>query len=133
MLSDYSGGKFHVGERWKYLTRVGEEASTIVVVKVETSEETGVIVHVSLEGLRVRNPRSPAGIASTVSHMPFAEIAVAHSVTEKVEDGAPLPDFQEGYDTWRESFDVGQGGVFTTSLAEGVGFLEQIVGQSAPN
>ncbi|HEX7664167.1 MAG TPA: hypothetical protein VF407_06650, partial [Polyangiaceae bacterium] len=69
-MSDYTGGKFQVGERWKYLTRVGEEASTIVVVKVENSDEAGVIVHVSLEGLRVRNPRSPSGIASTVSHMP---------------------------------------------------------------
>ena len=133
MLSDYTGGKFQVGERWKYLTRVGEEASTIVVVKVENSDEAGVIVHVSLEGLRVRNPRSPSGIASTVSHMPFAEIAIAQSVTEKIDDRAVLPDFEEGYKTWRESFDAGQGGVFTTSVAEGVGFLEQIVGQSAPN
>jgi hypothetical protein len=56
MLADTSEGKYHVGERWNYRTRRGEEDSLLTVLKVESSPKLGVIVHVSLDGLRIENP-----------------------------------------------------------------------------
>jgi len=41
-----------------------------------------------------------------------------------------LPDFQEGYDTWRQAFDSGQGGVFSITAAEAVDYMEQALNQA---
>jgi hypothetical protein len=83
VLVDTSEGKYQVGERWHYRTRVGEEDSLLTVLKVESSQEFGVIVHVSLDGLRVENRRAPGRVSETIGHMPFAEAAIDESVTTR--------------------------------------------------
>jgi hypothetical protein len=57
-LVDTTDSKYQVGERWSYRTRSGEERSSITVLKVESSPTLGVIVHVSVDGLRMQNAHS---------------------------------------------------------------------------
>jgi len=124
VVKDTLDSRFHVGERWDYRTRQGEEKSALTIVKVETTPKLGVIVHVSLDGLRIKSAHAPSGFSETVSHMPFADAAIEKSVTTLAAAKVSLPAFQEGYDEWRRAFDAGKGGVFTSTVAEGVDFIE---------
>jgi hypothetical protein len=126
-LRDYADSAFQPGQVWHYKTRPGEEASTLEVLKVETHPKTGVIVHVAVSGVRVRTPSG--GYTEELGHLPLAEDALRRSVTTKVRDGAPTDRGTEGYQEWRRAFDAGRGGVFTTTVAECVGFVEQAAGQ----
>ena len=124
MLVDTDESKFHVGEKWSYHARPGEERSSLTIVKVESSPKLGVIVHVSLDGLRIKSAHGSSGFSETISHMPFAEAAMENSVTTLAVAKAPLPPFEEGYREWRRAFDAGKGGIFTITVAEGVDFIE---------
>lgn len=123
-LSEVTTAKVHAGETWNYRTRPGEETSFLTILKVESAPATGVIVHVRVDGVHVRNARAPAGFSDEIPHMPFSEAAIDGSVTTIRERGVKLPDFEEGYREWRNAFDHGSGGSFTTSVAEAVGFVE---------
>jgi hypothetical protein len=123
VLVDTSEGKYQVGERWHYRTRVGEEDSLLTVLKVESSQEFGVIVHVSLDGLRVENRRAPGRVSETIGHMPFAEAAIDERVTTRAATGVSVAADNGGYDEWRRAWDAGRAGVFTISVAEGVDLL----------
>lgn len=127
-LTDAPNSKFKVGQVWNYRTRPEDVGSTFTVVKVEESEKLGVIVHISLGGLKFKNPHHPSGFSETVSHMPFSETAIEDSVTTMVRDGADLPEFEDGYAEWRRAFDAGKAGVFTITVAEAVGGMEAAMG-----
>lgn len=129
MLSDHAGSTFRPGQVWSYRARPGEEDSTLTILKVETHPQLGTIVHVGVSGVRVRAPLAPDGYAREIGHMPFAEEALLRSVTARVRDGAPTEMGEEGYREWRRAFEAGKGGVFTTGVAEGVGYVEQALNQ----
>jgi hypothetical protein len=129
VLNETNESKFRVGEKWNYRARPGEEKSSLTIVKVESSPKLGVIVHVSLDGLRVKSAQAASGFSETISHMPFAEPAIEKSVTTLAAANVPLPAFEEGYREWRRAFDDGRGGVFTVSAAEGVDFIEKALNQ----
>jgi hypothetical protein len=124
VLSEVLTGRYHVGDTWNYKTRPGEEGSTLTVVKVESTPKLGVIVHVSLVGLRVHSKHAPTGISDRIAHMPFSADAVDRSVTTVVARATLLPDFKEGYDEWRTAFDQNKAGIFTISVADAVGVVE---------
>ncbi len=72
-LTEKNNCKYHVGEKWKFRSRPGEEGATLTIVKVEGNSKFGVIVHVSLEGVRIKSADAPSGFSQTVAHMPFSE------------------------------------------------------------
>lgn len=122
-----AASKYKAGQVWSYKTRSQEPNSTFTIVKVEGNDKLGPIVHISLKGLKIKNPAHPSGFSDTVSHMPLAEKAVDLSVIKLVKEGAALPDYQEGYNQWKAAFDAGQGGIFTTSVAQAVDFIAQAI------
>ena len=126
---DTTEGKYHVGEKWNYRTRLDEEDSVLTVLKVESSQKLGVIVHVSLDGLRIENPSVDGGISQTIGHMPFAEAAIDKSVTTRAASGVPVTADLEPYETWRRNVDAGGAGIFTITVAEAVEFAEQVMSQ----
>jgi hypothetical protein len=129
-LTDIDTARYHVGETWKYQTRPGEEGSTLTVVKVESSPRMGVIVHISLRGLRIKNLHAPNGITTEARHLPMAEQALQKSVTEMVRAHGALPSYEEGYRAWRSAFDSGNAGAFTISVADAIAGMEQALNDS---
>jgi hypothetical protein len=125
-LKDTDRSGFKVGQEWSYKTRPGEEQSTFVVVKVEEAGGSGIIVHISLKGLKVKNVKDPEKPSGTISHMPFTEEALKRSVLRVVNEHATLPAFESGYADWRKAFDSGRGGVFDATVAESVGIVEEM-------
>jgi hypothetical protein len=127
MLTELNSGKYRVGQVWRFKPRPGEDGATLTVVRVDSSKALGVIVHVSVEGVHIKNPRAPGGFSDTLQHAPFSEEAIEKSVTTLVGETKTLPAHQEGYREWRKAFDAGKAGVFTITVAEAVGFTESAI------
>jgi hypothetical protein len=122
--ADVPATRFHAGEQWHYQTRPGEEGSTLTVLKVEDSPRLGTIVHIHVDGLKMKTPPSSSVHSDQIGHMPFSEAAMEQSVTTLIGKDAPLPAFEASYAEWRRAFDSGKGGVFTITVARGVDFVE---------
>ena len=105
--------KFSPGQVWSYRTRRGEESSSITVLRVESIPKVGVIVHVRIEGIRLNNC-SDGPSPTSIGHAPISREALDRSVTKLLEQRRPLPDFERGYNEWRQAC----GGVYTISVAD---------------
>ena len=118
---------FAVGQVWTYATRPGEEASRVIVCRIDPAPsgapEAGPIVHVSIEGVAMENANAEDGVARTIGHMPFAEASLRASVVALAGTRTDLPSFESGYDVWRAAFDKGEGGVFEIPVADAIEFI----------
>ena len=106
-------------------TRPGEEGSLLTVLKVESSSKLDIIVHVSVDGLRIESPHTSDGVLETIGHMPFAEAAIDDSVINRASTGVPVSGYKDGYEEWRRAWDAGGAGIFTITVAEAVEFMAQ--------
>ena len=127
--SEKTEAKYKVGQMWSYKARPHEEKSYFIIVKIENDAKLGTIVHVAMRGLKMKNPRSPDGISDTVNHMPFTEDAVSRSALKLLKEKVELPDYEEGYQMWRDAFDDERAGVYTITLAEAVKVMETTLNQ----
>jgi hypothetical protein len=113
------------GQCWSYAARPGEEASFLVIRKIETLPKIGEVIHISIFGVKIKSPTAPTGFTDQVGHIPIAAANLRSSLKEKVQKTIPDVDWEEGYRMWREAYDSGKGGVFTKPVSECVGFLEE--------
>ncbi len=113
------------GQVFTYQSRKTEQASRVIICSLENHPEFGNIAHISVEGVALRNPREKDKVTDIIYHMPFDETALRESLVELEATRQVLPDFQEGYATWKEAADSGHAGVFNVSVADAVDFIEQ--------
>ena len=106
--------KYQPGQVWQYKTRAGEEGSRITVLRVERLLKVGVIVHVRVDRIRLRNCAGGPE-ADNFQHMPFTKDALDRSVTKLEKDSVAIPDLS-GYEQWRADC----GGVYTITVAEAI-------------
>jgi hypothetical protein len=111
--------KFHPGQVWQYSTRAHEKGSTLTILKVESLPKLGVIIHVRVDKVRLRNCTGGPE-PDNFQHMPFARGAIERSVTKLVREG-DVPEFQDGYSEWRKAC----GGVYTITVADAVKVAEE--------
>lgn len=110
--------KFHSGQVWTYESRPGETNSTLTILRVDSSEKMGVIIHVRVDGLRAHNQRGE--LVSHVEHMPFTRDAMLLSVDHLLKSNQPLPTL-EGLDRWRADC----GGVYNISVRDALDVMEK--------
>jgi hypothetical protein len=110
-----SSPRYRVGQVWHYQTRPGEEASRVIVGRIEKIEGIGTVVHVKITGIQLRGPQ---GVATVMFHAPVVEAYLSASVTELSEERGDLAGFAEGYGMWRAAYREGKAGVFTLTLFE---------------
>ena len=122
--ADYSEGQV-----WSYKTRPGEEKSTVLINKIETDEKLGKIYHISLLEVKVKNPHIAGGFSTKLPHFPVSEETMTKSLVKLVSERSTNPDYVEGYNTWKAAFDAGEAGIFTISVSEIVGFIEETINQ----
>lgn len=124
-LKEATHDVYKPGQVWKYFTREGEEDSELTILKIDSAENIGLIIHVSINGLKLKNSRAENGFTSFVQHMPFNEEALTSSLTDKVAESSAMPDYEEGYNTWRNAFEKGHAGVFTLSVKDAISAMEE--------
>ena len=115
------GHDLRVGQEWRFRARAEDPDPRLVIDKLETLPKAGDVVHVTIRGVRIRNPHVPDGCSDTIGHMPFSRAAIESSITTLLQDSVALPDFEDGYQEWQKA----QGGVFTVSVLEGLKFMEK--------
>lgn len=121
--------KYNVGQEWKYKTRPGEENSTLKILKVEEYPTVGKVIHISVSGLKMKNPQRPTGIADKISHLPITEETLDKSIISIKNDTRQMPDSTEmdGYSYWKKEFDKGNAGVFSIPVSEIVNSMEKSI------
>jgi hypothetical protein len=117
---------FAPGQVWTYNVRPGEEASRIVICRVETDPKLGEIVHIHVSGLRFK---TPGGWSDQIGHMPYSGEALRKSLTKLESAGDALPTFEDGYQEWRGAFDKGKAGVWTAPVSEAISGMESALNQ----
>lgn len=111
--------RFEPGQVWTYRTRPDEEVSRVIVCRVDSHETDNAIIHIFVEGVAI------AGAHTAISHAPICEKALRESVLSLESMRESLPGYEEGYKTWQTSYDEGDAGVFTISVAECVEVIEE--------
>ena len=124
---DTQDSEFKVGQVWNYKTRAAETNSTLTICKVEVVGKLGKVIHVSIADVKVKSPQNKDGFATKIAHLPFAESAIKQSVSNLVKEGVALPDYREGYDSWRNAVEGGKGCIWTISVAEAVAAMESVL------
>lgn len=116
---------FRAGQVWKFKARPGEEGATVTVLLVELAPKIGVLVHIRIDGLRVRSPENEGGMADGIGHLPIRGVALARSITTLVRESEPLPDFEHDLREWRRLAAAGRVGVYSMPVAEVIEAIEQ--------
>jgi len=127
MLRNDARSIYRPGQVWGYQTRPCDEQSYLIVVKVDDAPDLTNIVHICVEGVRIKDSLSRQWTVKTIGHMPIAEEALSASVTEMLGVTTQLPDFHEGYETWRTEFENSHAGYFTVPVAACVEIVAQAI------
>jgi len=114
------GRALKVGQEWEFVGRPGDPHPTLVIVRIESLPKLGEVVHVSIRGVRIKNPQAPRGYSEDVAHMPFGRGALERSLTRLAHDSVALPAFESGYEEWKQA----RGGAFSISVREALDFVE---------
>ena len=116
--------KYKVGQVWKFKSRSIEPNAKLTIVKIESQGKRGNIIHIHVDSVNIKTSIKPVKYTHVVSHMPFSKAAIDSSVTTMIGEVTELPDFQEGYDEWHESFKEGKAGVFSIPVGKSVEYME---------
>ena len=107
--------KFQLAQVWKYKTKPNEEQSTLTILRIESLPKQGVIIHIRVDDIRLRNCTGGPE-PNNIAHMPFSRDAIERSVVKLAKEAGAVPEFQDGYDEWRKAC----GGVYTITVAEAI-------------
>jgi hypothetical protein len=121
-------GSLAIGQIWKYKTRPGEDGSRLTILKTESHPKLGGIIHIAVDGLRMKNPLASGGMSSMVGHMPYQEAALRASLVGVAGQSPDAPDL-DGYKIWKDAFDQGKAGIWSIPLSEAIGAMEKIANQ----
>ncbi len=124
-ISPKPGRALQIGQEWEFTARPGDPHPTLVIVRMDSLPKVGEVIHVSIRGVRLRNPRAPGGYSDQMAHMPFSRTALEGSLTRLLHESVPLPDFEDGYAQWKSA----RGGAFAISVREALDFMEKTLSQ----
>jgi len=120
---------YEVGQIWAYKTRPGEEASRLYICRIDRHEKIGRIFHIFVDGLKIKNDRVESGCQQDLPHAPVDASTLDASVTALLDTVDDVPDVSEGYETWKEDFDTGEGGVFNIPVARIIEYIDSVIDQ----
>ena len=112
------------GQVWSYKTRPGEEASTLLINKIESDANLGEIFHITVSDVRMKNKHAPGGVTTELQHFPVAPETLEASCVKLIRLAKPNPDYAEGYAQWRRAFTQGRAGIFAVPVSEIVQIIE---------
>lgn len=118
------------GQAWTYRTRGDEEASRLMIRKIDIEPEDGEVFHVSLKGVKLRNHRVPGGFQPAMHHAVMNRAALDRSVVAMVGEADSDEAWMDGYAVWRQAYDNGDAGVFDIPADQILGYIEKVVAAS---
>jgi hypothetical protein len=116
---------FAAGQLWRCAGRNADETPLLLINRVDQHPRGGEIFHVSIAGVRLKNPADPSGITTTLPHVPVIRQTFERSQARFVRPQAPDPAYLAGHSQWKQEFDAGNAGSFGVSVAEVLEFVER--------
>ena len=118
--------QYAVGQLWACQGRHDGEQPTLLINRIDQHPlGGGNIYHVTLEGLKIRNPRVPEGVMTQLAHAPVTDQTLQRSQLRLLGQQAVDPAYLQGYGQWREAFDAGNAGSFGVSVATILEIIER--------
>ena len=111
---------FEPGQVWSYKARAGDDDSLLTILKVEDDPKLGKVVHIHLSNVKIPTDSNPDGEYKKIGHLPISLPYLIDSVTDLKTTSEPIPEFQDGYDLWRNAVDQGGAGAFKMSVADAI-------------
>jgi hypothetical protein len=128
---NYKDDTFKVGQKWHYKTRPQDEGSLLTILKIENYATDGIVIHIYVSGLKLKNPKIKEGYSDDAGHSPISKDALLKSVTTLESENNNLPEnYNEGYELWKKEYDAGKAGIFSTQVSETIQFVEETVNNS---
>ncbi|WP_444917105.1 hypothetical protein [Microbulbifer sp. JMSA003] len=94
-------------------------------LKIEESKDDSMVVHVQISGIKINNPNS-GEVIEEITHLPFSIEALGSSIPELMGE-CEIPDYEDGYNSWKREYINGNAGVFTISIGEAVEYMDDAV------
>ena len=117
--------RYTAGQVWEYHHRPQDGGSLLKIQKIEDGGKLGMIYHLSVVGLALRNKAA----GSSLNHTPVSQATLDASVTRLSQVVVDWPDVDPGIAEWRQN----NGGVFTISVAKIVQIIDdQTANVAAP-
>ena len=110
---------FLPGQVWHYDTRPGDEHSTITILKIDELDENA-IIHIRVDHIDFVT-------GGCIQHLPFSADSIMGSVTDFIKHLDPVPDFEAGYEQWKEAYDAKKAGYWTIPVKEAVEAVYQVM------
>lgn len=99
--------KYESGQVWRYKARKSEKDTRVLILKTERIDSID-IIHITVFGNNYDSPE----------HMPFVKEAIDESVIELESKSTTVPNYEDGYNIWKELYIAGEAGIYSTSVAD---------------
>jgi len=116
---------YEVGPVWSAKGREKDSEPRLTILKVERGTPVGDVVFVAVTGVRICLPSGACG--DVFSPLAMSKPAVDQSIKEQIGRIDRLPDFEKGYQFWKDGIARGAPVTIGVPLAEA---LDQIEGGS---
>lgn len=113
-----------VGQIWNYDTRSHEPDSKITIVQFDSTS-----VHVSVSGLKIKDPQSEDGIADSIGHLPLSRKVFENSATKLLGVADKLPNFEDGLNDWTKAMKKGEATLISIPIKEVIRQVEFMINQ----
>lgn len=117
--------RYQVGQRWRCQGRTADEQPLLLINEISTHPRGGLIYHVSLQQLKVRNPRTPGQLLTEMAYLPVAVQTLDHSGMTLLDQQPVNPAYREGRQQWQAAFDAGNAAVYGNTVAAIVHLIEK--------
>jgi hypothetical protein len=121
-LDTAAAADFEAGQIWSAKARQKDPDPKVLVLRVDTGSKAGDVVFIAVAGVQICLPTGQCGAA--FSPLAMSKRALDASVIEQVGRTDKLPDFEKGYQSWKEGVAKGAPVTITVPLAEALDQLE---------
>jgi len=115
-----------IGQKYSFEIDGEHPSPYFVVCEIDEHKESK-IISIYIGGLEFKNPHTVSGFGSEISHAPCDFQSLLDSNPILIDDSVELPDYLDGYDTWKKAFDSGEAGVFTIPPEKIVEYIVDVI------
>lgn len=113
---------YEVGQIWSAKGRAKDPEPKLIVLKIERGEAVDDVVFVAVAGVKVCLPTGQCGDVFTP--LAISKRALDQSVKEQIGHSDQLPDFEKGYQFWKDGRAKGAAVTIDVPLAEALDEIE---------
>ena len=100
-----------VGQKYSFNIEGSHPNPHFIICKID-KDHSKEIASIYIGGLKFKNPSSPSGFSETISHVPVDIEPLKSANIKLISDNVAIPEYVEGYNSWRQAFESGEAGYF---------------------